>query len=114
MTTGMKTVVYPVADIAAAREFYTALLGVAPHTDSPYYVGFAVDGQEIGLDPNGHRKGLAGPVGYWHVDAVPAAVERLVAAGGRLQGDVTDVGGGTLMATVADADGNVLGLIEKP
>jgi predicted enzyme related to lactoylglutathione lyase len=114
MTTGMKTVVYPVRDAAAAREYYRTLLGVDPHSDTPYYVGFTVGGQEIGLDPHGHAKGMTGPVGYWHVDAVRPTVDRLVAAGAELAGEVTDVGGGTLMATLTDPDGNVLGLIQKP
>ena len=113
MTTGLKTVVYPVHDLEAAKAVYAALLG-QPHTDMPYYVGFSVDGQEIGLNPNGHQQGMTGPVGYWHVDDVPAAVETLVAAGATAQGEPQDVGGGTLMATVTDADGNPIGLIQKP
>ena len=29
--------------------------------DQPYYVGYNVAGQDIGLDPNGHRQGMTGP-----------------------------------------------------
>jgi predicted enzyme related to lactoylglutathione lyase len=57
---------------------------------------------------------MTGPVGYWHVEEVPAVVDAPVAAGATRQGDVQDVGGGTLMATVTDADGNPIGLIQKP
>ena len=91
MTTGMKTIVYPVSDLATAKATYAALLG-EPHTDSPYYVGFNVDGQEVGLNPNGHAQGMTGPVGYWHVPDVEAALSALEAAGGK--GDPQDVGGG--------------------
>jgi predicted enzyme related to lactoylglutathione lyase len=91
---------------------YAALLG-QPHTDQPYYVGFNVDGQEVGLNPHGHQQGMTGPVGYWQVDDVTAAVDALVAAGGEAKGEPQDVGGGTLIATVTDADGNPIGLIQK-
>ena len=113
MTTGLKTVVYTVRDLGAAKPVYAALLG-QPHTDMPYYVGFNVDGQEIGLNPNGHQQGMTGPVGYWHVPDVKAALEALVEAGATAHGEPQDVGGGTLMATATDADGNVIGLIQKP
>ncbi len=118
MTSGLKTIVHPVGDLEAAKPVYVALLG-QPHTDTPYYVGFRVvgegtDGQEIGLNPHGHQQGMTGPVGYWHVPDVPASVAALVAAGATAQGEPQDVGGGTLMATVTDPDGNVIGLIQKP
>jgi predicted enzyme related to lactoylglutathione lyase len=110
MTTGMKTVLYPVKDIAAAKKLYGTLLGVKPTMDEPYYVGFDVDGQHIGLDPNGHSKGMTGPLGYWHVVDIKKAVAALEAAGGRIEQPISDVGGGTLIATVIDADGNPIGL----
>jgi predicted enzyme related to lactoylglutathione lyase len=111
-TTGFQSIVYPVRDLEAAKAVYAALLG-QPHTDQPYYVGFNVDGQEVGLNPHGHQQGMTGPVGYWQVDDVTAAVDALVAAGGEAKGEPQDVGGGTLIATVTDADGNPIGLIQK-
>jgi predicted enzyme related to lactoylglutathione lyase len=114
MTSGMKTVMYPVTDIAAAKQLYGRLFGVAPYMDEPYYVGFNVDGQDVGLDPNGHNRGMTGPVGYWHVDDINKSVEELVAAGAKSEQPVRDVGGGKLIATVEDADGNVVGLLQAP
>ena len=38
-----------------------------PCMDEPYYVGFNVWGQEVGLDPGGHGKRMTGPVAYRHV-----------------------------------------------
>lgn len=40
MTSGMRTVIYPVKDIAQAKTLYGKLLGVAPSLDEAYYVGF--------------------------------------------------------------------------
>jgi predicted enzyme related to lactoylglutathione lyase len=113
MTTGIRTVIYPVDDLAAARDLFTAVLGVEPHTDQPYYVGFRVDDQEVGLDPNGRAKGMTGPVGYWHVPDVKAALAAAVAHRAEVQSDVTDVGGGKLIATVTDPAGNPLGLLQE-
>jgi predicted enzyme related to lactoylglutathione lyase len=112
MTFGLKTVLYPVRDLASAKAIYSELLGVAPSMDEPYYVGFNVDGQDVGLDPNGHSHGMTGPVGYWHVDDLARSLDQLVAAGAEVQQPVRDVGGGKLIATVTDSDGNVLGLLQ--
>jgi catechol 2,3-dioxygenase-like lactoylglutathione lyase family enzyme len=56
MNHGIKTIIVPVKDLAAAKALYAALLGVEPYADAPYYVGFRVGEQEIGLDPNGRRR----------------------------------------------------------
>lgn len=113
MTTGTRTVIYPVKDLGRAKTLYTALLGVAPMMDEAYYVGYRVADQDVGLDPHGHGKGMTGPVAYWHVDDIRAALQRLLDAGAQVQQAVSDVGGGKLVATVKDADGNEIGLIQE-
>jgi predicted enzyme related to lactoylglutathione lyase len=112
MTSGMPTTIYPVRDLSAAKALFGALLAAEPYVDQPYYVGYRVEGQEIGLDPNGHGKGMTGPIGYWPVADISERLERLVAAGAQLHEPAHDVGGGTLIATVIDADGNVVGLVQ--
>ncbi len=112
MSNGIKTIIYPVNDLAAANARFTRLSGVEPYVDQPYYVGFRVDGQEIGLDPHGHRDGTSGPVGYWHVADVAATLQELVDAGAQTRQEVKDVGGGRLTAIATDADGNVIGLVQ--
>ena len=67
MTTRVNTIIYPVKDLAKARELFSTLLGAAPYADQPYYVGFRVEEQEFGLDPNGHAQGMTGPVAYYRV-----------------------------------------------
>ena len=111
MTSGMKTVIYPVKDLAQAKKLYGNLLGVAPIVDAPYYVQFNVAGQEVGLDPNGHTWGATG---YWHVDDINASLKLLLDAGAETLQAVTDVGGGRLIASAKDADGNVIGLLQSP
>jgi predicted enzyme related to lactoylglutathione lyase len=111
-TQGIKTVLYPVSDLATAKAVYAALLGVPPQTDAPYYVGFEAEGQHIGLLPSGGPQGMTSPVAYWHVPDIQAKLAEVTAAGVTVKEPVRDVGGGRLVATVTDPDGNVLGLIQ--
>jgi len=112
MTEGVKTIIYPVTDLAKARTLYGKLVDVEPYMDEIYYVGFNVKGQDIGLDPQGHSRGMTGPVAYWHVDDIEKSLKALLDAGAEEQQKVKDVGGGRLIASVKDADGNVISLLQ--
>ncbi len=111
-TEGVKTILHPVSDLAAAKAVYTALLGIPPQHDAPYYVGYEAEGQHIGLVPNGGPQGMTTPVAYWHVADIEAKLAEVTAAGGTLKDPARDVGGGRLVASFTDPDGNVLGLIQ--
>ena len=111
-TQGVKTVLHPVSDLATAKAVYTALLGVPPQTDESYYVGFEAEGQQIGLVPGGEPQGMTSPVAYWHVPDIEAKLADVTAAGANVKEPAHDVGGGRLVATFTDPDGNVLGLIQ--
>jgi predicted enzyme related to lactoylglutathione lyase len=113
-TQGIKTVLHPVTDVAAAKAVYTALLGTEPVAEAPYYVGYEAEGQHIGLVPNGAQQGMTGPVTYWHVSDIAAKLAEVTAAGAKVKDEPKDVGNGRLVATFTDADGNVLGLLEDP
>ena len=110
-TQGIKTVLHPVSDLETAKAVYAALLGIQPQTDSPYYIGFDVEGQHIGLVPRG-AQGMTSPVAYWHVSDIEAKLAEVTAAGATVKDAAREVGGGRLVATVTDPDGNVLGLIQ--
>jgi predicted enzyme related to lactoylglutathione lyase len=111
-TQGIKTVLYPVSDLATAKAVYAALLGVPPQTDESYYVGFAAEGQHIGLVPGGGPQGMTSPVAYSHVPDIEPKLGEVTAAGATVQEPAHDVGGGRVVATVTDPDGNVLGLLQ--
>jgi predicted enzyme related to lactoylglutathione lyase len=110
MTQGIRTIIYPVKDIARAKTLFSKLSGVEPYADEPYYVGFRVGDQEIGLDPHGHEEGLTA---YWHVDDIKTALQALLDAGAQTLEDIKDVGGGRLIASVKDADDNIIGLLQS-
>jgi predicted enzyme related to lactoylglutathione lyase len=111
-TEGIKTILHPVSDAAAAKAVYSVLLGIPPTTDEPYYVGFEAAGQHIGLVPGGGPQGMTSPVAYWHVADIEAKLAEVTAAGATVKDAARDVGGGRLVATVTDPDGNVLGLLQ--
>jgi predicted enzyme related to lactoylglutathione lyase len=109
MTNSIRTIIYPANDLAKAKALFSTLLDAKPIADEAWYVGFEVDGQHIGLDPRGHRKG---PVAYCHIGDIRKSLKALLAVGATVEQDVTDVGGGRLIATLKDADGNVIGLLQ--
>ncbi|MCX4527164.1 MULTISPECIES: VOC family protein [unclassified Streptomyces] len=109
---GIKTVLHPVTDLAKAKTVYAALLGIEPQTDSDFYVGFDIAGQHIGLVPGAGTQGMTSPVAYWHVADIEAKLAEVTAAGGAVKNAPADVGGGRLVATVTDLDGNELGLLQ--
>ncbi len=111
-TEGIKIVLHPVSDLGKAKAVYTALLGIAPQADAPYYVGYDVAGQHIGLVPGGGPQAMTSPVAYWQVPDIEAKLAEVTAAGATVKDPARDVGGGRLVATFTDLDGNVLGLVQ--
>lgn len=115
MLKGLRTVIYPVTDITEAKAWYRALLGQEPYFDQPFYVGFAVGGFELGLDPgSGRAPGADGALAYWGVDSINAAVQRLAELGISEQTPIHDVGDDIRMAVCSDPFGNAIGIIENP
>ena len=107
MNQGIKTILYSASDITRAKALYTKLLGVEPYVENPYYVGFKIGDQDIGLTP-------PGPVAFWHVSDIKNSLQLVLDAGGQTQQAVRDVGGGKLVATARDAEGNLIGFIQMP
>lgn len=110
---GLRTVIYPVADLDAATNWYQQVFQTAPYFNEPFYVGFAIGGFELGLVPDG-QPSRDGQVVYWGTQQIEAEVERLRTLGAEVVAPVTDVGEGIRVASLGDPFGNVLGLIENP
>ncbi len=109
MNQGVTTIIYPVQDLARAKAQFHELLGIEPYADAPYYVGFKVGNQDIGLDPNGHKEGMTA---YYYVDDIQKSLKSLVDAGAKTIQEIKDVGGGRLIASVKDVSGNIIGLVQ--
>ena len=113
MILGLRTAIYPAPDLAAAKAWYTDVVGQPPYFDEPFYVGFNVGGFELGLVPDG-TPGTDGAQPLWGVTDAAAAFARLVELGARPLDGVAEVGGGIKVAAVVDPFGNRLGIIENP
>jgi predicted enzyme related to lactoylglutathione lyase len=114
MNEGFTTIIYPVRDISQAKKLYNQLLGVQPMMDEPYYVGYRLGNQDIGLDPNGFKQGMTGATTYYQVSDIKQSLQSLSEAGAQVVHEARDVGGGKLVAVAKDMDGNMLGLIQMP
>ena len=106
---GVKTIIYPVKDLKKARTSFINILGADPYTDNPYYVGFRVEDQEIGLDPAGHKEGMTA---YYTVADITKMKKFLLENGAKVIQDIKDVGGGGLIASLRDSEGNIIGLMQ--
>ena len=114
MSKPVQTILYPVSDLASAKALFSTLLGVEPASDAPFYVGFEVAGQQIGLDPGGAGRGMTGATPFWDVDDLAGATSALEAAGAKVVDPAHEVGGGGLLVTILkDADGNMIGLRQQ-
>jgi predicted enzyme related to lactoylglutathione lyase len=111
---GLRTVVYEVTDLPRARAWYAALLGIEPYFEQPYYVGYDIDGAELGLDPDTSQRkpGPGGAIAYWKVDDLYSSWEFSMMNGADPLEPPHNVGKGTDVAIVADPFGNYIGLIQ--
>ena len=111
---GLRSLIYAVNNIEAAKRWYTAVLGQAPYFDSPAYVGFNVGGFELGLWATEQPVEVGGAHGYWGVEDIDAEYSRLLELGAREHTPVQNVGGEIRLGTVLDPFGNILGVIYNP
>ncbi|WP_026414175.1 VOC family protein [Actinomadura oligospora] len=112
--TGVKTIIYSVSDVPAAKARLDLLLGVEPYSDEPYYVGYKVGGQDIGVTPKRGDAAVSGPVCFFEVDDITKAVQELTDSGASVVEDIRDVGNGRRIATLKDPDGNPIGVLQDP
>jgi predicted enzyme related to lactoylglutathione lyase len=106
-------IIYTAADLPAGKRFFRELIGSDPYVDSPQYVGYKNGDIEIGLVPK-PSKGEPGTLAYWTVSDIAASLEGLVAAGGTVVQQPTDVGYGLLVGSVKDPNGSIVGLRQFP
>ncbi|HEX4704501.1 MAG TPA: VOC family protein [Pseudonocardiaceae bacterium] len=123
MLRGLTTVNYFADDVAAARDWYTEVLGVEayfarPVDGTPAYVEFRIgDHQhELGIldrryAAHDHAGTPAGAMIYWAVDDLRATVDRLLALGATVHQEAIEHGPGFVTASVVDPFGNVLGVM---
>lgn len=113
---GLRTTIYKVADIHAAKEWYSKAFLTNPYFDEPFYVGFNIVGYELGLQPEDevvHEKPES-VLTYWGVEDINREFERLLSLGAIVHSTPENVGGDIFVASVKDPWGNIIGLIYNP
>lgn len=112
---GLRTVIYSVDDLSAAKDWYSEVFGIKPYFDESFYVGFNIGGYELGLHPtNKSNRENSGVIAYWGVEDVKATFELLIEKGAKSNEEPSDVGGGILTCSVMDPWNNPVGLIFNP
>ena len=128
MLRGLATITFFADDLAAARQWYSDLLGIDPYFAYPdaeqsAYIEFRIGDyqHELGIidsrfAPHGTSSGPAGAIAYWHVDNLQASFEKLLAMGATEHEPPTERGLGTgfVTASVVDPFGNILGIMYNP
>jgi predicted enzyme related to lactoylglutathione lyase len=124
---GFATISFWTADMEAAKQWYTELLGIDPYFErpgpdgKPAYMEFRFGDyqHELGLinsnfAPKEAKPGPGGTVVYLHVDDIAAALERVIAMGAKEYQPLTKREAGFITASVLDPFGNILGLMYNP
>lgn len=127
MFRGVATVSFYADDLTAAADWYSELLGIQPYYAFPAppapaaYVEFRVgdDQDELGIinrkyGPSGASNTPGGAVIFWHVDDLPATLDRLTTMGATEYEPLTERESGFTTASVVDPFGNVLGVMHNP
>ena len=120
MLRGFATVSYFAADLEAAREWYSELLGIDAYFQMPGYVEFRVGDyqNELGIIDAKYApstpEGPAGEIIHWHVDDLVGSFEKLLSMGATEYQTPTDRSEGFVTASVVDPFGNILGVMYNP
>jgi len=112
---GLRTTIYLVGDLIAAKKWYEKAFEIAPYFDEPFYVGFNINGYELGLlpDENNATKG-ENILSYWGVDDINSSFKKLLSIGASSHENPVNVGGELMVASVKDPWGNIIGIIYNP
>ena len=113
---GLRTAIYKVSDIDAAKEWYAKAFETLPYFDQPFYVGFNIGGFELGLQPEDEpvTDNKETVVAYWGVNDVQEEYDRFIGSGATEHEKPTEVGGDIIVASVKDPWANIIGLIYNP
>lgn len=110
---GLRTTIYKVSDLSAAKSWYAKAFQTEPYFDEPFYVGFNIQGYELGLQPDENVKG-DNVLSYWGVANIQESYDQLLALGATIHEAPNNVGGELMVASVKDPWDNIIGLIYNP
>ena len=113
---GLRTTIYKVSDLDAAKKWYEKAFQVAPYFDEPFYVGFSIKGYELGLQPEeeSNTQKSTNVVSYWGVTDIQKTYTHFITIGASPHEEPYNVGGELMVATLKDPWDNCIGLIYNP
>jgi lactoylglutathione lyase len=113
---GLRTTIYKVNDLAAAKEWYAKAFMTPPYFDEEFYVGFNIAGYELGLLPGteADNEKTANIISYWGIENIDDAYQHMLECGATTFEKPECVGENLWVASVKDPWGNVIGLIDNP
>lgn len=116
MKLGLRTTIYKVADLNAAKAWYAQAFETEAYFDEPFYVGFNIGGYELGLlaEESPTTDKVDSVLTYWGVEEITKEYDRLLSLGATSHEAPNNVGGELMVATVRDPWGNLVGLIYNP
>ena len=113
---GLRTTIYKVANLDAAKAWYAKAFQTDPYFDEPFYVGFNIGGYELGLLPE--KKPTTDKADsvltYWGVENIEKEYQRIIDLGATVHEKPHSVGGPLMVGTMKDPWGNIIGLIYNP
>jgi len=109
---GLATVIFPTADLQASKSWWVQALGKDPYFDEPFYVGFDVNGYELGINPGAAVEN--GPVAYLRTENIDRAFSDFMDNGCTIVGSISSVGEGIRVGELRNPEGFVFGVIENP
>ncbi|REJ76453.1 MAG: VOC family protein [Acidobacteria bacterium] len=112
---GLATSAYFVPDLEKGKAWYAKAFCVEPYFDEPFYVGFDINGYELGIQPaDENRQTGNSTIAYWAVKDIHEMYKRFIELGATEHEKPMDVGGGVVVAAVKDPWDNLIGLIFNP
>jgi len=109
---GIATLIFPTDNLAASKQWWQTALGKEPYFDEPFYVGFDINGYELGINPKASAS--IGPVAYLRVENIVRAFSDFIDNGCSIVGGISDVGADIQVGELRNPDGQVFGVIQNP
>ena len=115
MILGLRTCIYRVGNLSDATKWYTEAFKTEPYFNEDFYVGFNIQGYELGLQPEEVKSKKGNNViTYWGVADIESEYNRFLELGAKAEEAPTNVGGEILVSSVIDPWQNIIGLIYNP
>lgn len=115
LSQGLRTTVYRVDDLKAAKAWYSEAFCIAPFFDEDIYVGYYIGGYEMRLVPKKVSKPQAANIlSYWSVGDITDTYDKMVSSGAKELEAPNELSEGIKVALLKDPWKNVLGLIHYP